>query len=252
MAAVPIIFGYIVLIWQSGWLGLAAAAVHIAVLLAAAWRPKGREASRTAPVPATTDCRTEPGGAQATGADAHDHGGSRRDHFTRHAVTPGWIYVARNDLHAADLLKVGYTTVGPKARLRALNEQGASVTAAVGEFTLVHWRQVPQSYTAEQQAFGRLAPYRARQHREFFQAPFAVIMQAVDDVADAMSERAQGADPYPPPIDSCPCCGSKRPAGTDGLERGEPTICVACGHAWVGAALWAAMGPSKAARADRR
>lgn len=40
IGALAIAGGYGLLIWQAGPWGLAAAAVHIAVMVAAAWRPK--------------------------------------------------------------------------------------------------------------------------------------------------------------------------------------------------------------------
>lgn len=177
-------------------------------------------------------------------AQKQKHSGRRRsnasaagirsaDHFARHATTPGALYVFRNDLHAPDLYKVGYTTVGTSVRLRFMNDQVRGVTGAVGEFRVVYERAVPESYNAEQQVFERLAMFRARSNREFFQAPLGVITSAIDAVADEASGTSARRVLPPRIFDvSCPDCGRAQRVTVDPALQQVELSCPPCGHQW--------------------
>lgn len=155
------------------------------------------------------------------------------EHFRRHAFTPGWLYVARNELHAADLFKLGYTTISPQARIRTLNAEGQGVTTAIGRFQLVHSRAVPMSYTAEQEVFARLAQYRVTGAREFFRGSQALIIEAVDGVAD----EAAGLNSAQTPgkrvtVATCPDCGRVQQYEAAPFVSEVSLYCPPCGNAW--------------------
>lgn len=154
-------------------------------------------------------------------------------HFQRHAFTPGWLYVARNELHAHDLFKVGYTTVSPLTRIRTLNLQSKGVTTAIGRFHLLHSRSVPMSYSAEQQVFKRLAEYRVSKEREFFRAPQSMIVEAVNYVANeaALCAAHLSGDQYR--AATCPDCGRSQCYDFDLLPESEINLhCPQCGNDW--------------------
>lgn len=155
------------------------------------------------------------------------------DHFRRHAHTPGWLYVARNELHAADLFKLGYTTINPQARIRTLNAEAQGVTTAIGRFQLVHSRAVPMSYTAEQEVFARLAQFRVSSGREFFQGPQALIVAAVDAVADqAAGLNAAQVPEQQMSIATCPGCGRVQRHEATPFASAFSLYCSPCGTAW--------------------
>lgn len=157
--------------------------------------------------------------------------GARGAHFERHARTPGWLYVARNEMHAPDLYKVGYTVTGPESRMRWLNRETAGVTAAVGQFRCVHKRKVPRSREAEREVFRRLAQYRVQTHREFFRAPLRVVNEVVDAVADELAVRVAEA---PASIHAtCPGCGRSQLVDAAMIDGQTYLYCPPCGTAWV-------------------
>ena len=135
----------------------------------------------------------------------------REAHFTRHANTPGWLYAARQEFRPDDFFKVGYTTRNPRERVRQLNDQAKAVTAAVGRFSVVYSRQVARSQSAEARVFEKLAAYRVSTHREFFQAPLELIVQAIEAAASMEIEHQdvekQAVQPPSPMWSSCPACG---------------------------------------------
>lgn len=158
---------------------------------------------------------------------------SRDLHFQRHALTPGWLYVARNGFHAPDLFKVGYTTVSPMARMRTLNALTRGVTSAIGRFQLVHSRSVPKSYTAEQQVFARLAKYRVSGGREFFRASQALIVDAVDSVADAaVAACTESVTSKRIGVATCPDCGRTQRYEAAPFAIEIDLCCPPCGNVW--------------------
>lgn len=251
-AAVLIFLGAIGLVQAAGLVGLAAL-IGLALLCLVATALLGLLRKRDSDDSAAggdlqgTTHRTE---AQASGSTAGSAARSA-NHFTRHATTPGWIYVARNDLHAPDLYKVGYTTVSPRARMATLNQQGEGVTVAVGEFRLLHARRVPKSYTAEQQVFDRLAVHRARRYREFFQAPLSTVLAAVNAVADEMAQAGELPAstclpiPMPGPVfgavrvtDTCQKCGATQPHAASESDGWSRLTCGDCGFRWFIGVRW--------------
>lgn len=155
------------------------------------------------------------------------------DHFRRHAFTPGWLYVARNELHAVDLFKLGYTTINPQARIRSLNSEAQGMTTAIGRFQLVHSRAVPLSYTSEQEVFARLARFRVSSGREFFQGPQALIVAAVDAVADEAAGLSTAQIPKQQvSIATCPGCGRVQRYEAMPFASAFSLYCSPCGTAW--------------------
>lgn len=155
------------------------------------------------------------------------------EHFRRHAFTPGWLYVARNELHAADLFKLGYTTISPQARIRTLNAEAQGVTTAIGKFQLVHSRAVPMSYTAEQEVFARLAKFRVSSDREFFRGSEALIVAALDAVADEAAGLSAAQMPEQKvSIATCPSCGRVQRYQAMRFASAFSLYCSPCGAAW--------------------
>ncbi|WP_128000194.1 GIY-YIG nuclease family protein [Piscinibacter defluvii] len=166
--------------------------------------------------------------------DGSKDGPHAEGHFARHATTPGWLYVFRNDLHAPNLYKIGYTTVGTAVRLRFMNEQLRGVSGAVGKFRVIYERRVPESFNAEQRVFARLAPFRARSNREFFQAPLEAIRSAIDAVAD---EATRMSVPRAQPSRSidvrCPECGRTHHVDIGSAAHEIELCCPPCGCQWL-------------------
>lgn len=253
-AAVLVLLGAIGLVQGFGLAGLGALlALGVACVAATALlRPRQSDRREDNADPAAGLACGEIAGVAGTEANQAGAEAPAGSHFTRHATSPGWIYVARNDLHAPDLYKVGYTTVSPRARVASLNRQGEGVTVAVGEFRLLHARQVPRSYTAEQLVFDLLSDHRARQHREFFQAPIQTVLAAVDAVADKMAqeaskpgtaERVSGAAPGPVlgdahVSDTCPACRSSLPHPASNEDGQALLTCADCGARWFIGVHW--------------
>lgn len=158
---------------------------------------------------------------------------TRDAHFTRHAHTPGWLYVASQDFRPADFFKVGYTTQTPAQRVNGLNEQSKGVSAAVGRFRLVHSRRVARSQAAEARVFELLAAYRVSAHREFFQAPLSVIVHAIEDVA-AGFDGGGLAPTYPARTlwTACPDCGRAVSVGLAPHVTEADLFCGPCGTTW--------------------
>lgn len=166
--------------------------------------------------------------------DGSKDGPHAEGHFARHATTPGWLYVFRNDLHAPNLYKIGYTTAGPAVRLRFMNEQLRGVSGAVGEFRVIYERRVPESFNAEQRVFARLAPFRARSNREFFQAPLEAIRSAIDAVADEATRMSVLRAQPSRSIDvRCPECGRTHHVDIGSAAHEIELCCPPCGCQWV-------------------
>lgn len=164
--------------------------------------------------------RSSPPRAAATRSNAH---------FTRHAKTPGWLYAMRNDCHAEDLYKVGYTTRTPEDRARDLNRGARRITQVIGWWTVVHKARVPRSYEAEQHVFALLAQYRKSDGKEFVCAPLSVVADAIDATASAMA--ANAAAPMTVHV-TCPGCSRVQSLQASPFDTSIDCYCPACGDAW--------------------
>lgn len=91
----------------------------------------------------------------------------------------GYIYVARNDAHRANIYKVGLTTRHhPQWRINELNKE-ARCTGHLGYLELVDSYRVTDCGRTEQRAHELLSGFRCTPCREFFEADLSVIQQAI-------------------------------------------------------------------------
>lgn len=91
----------------------------------------------------------------------------------------GYIYIARNDAHRANIYKVGLTTRNhPQRRIDELNKE-ARCTANLGYLALVRSYRVKDCGRTEQRAHELLSSFRCDRFHEFFEADLSVIERAI-------------------------------------------------------------------------
>jgi hypothetical protein len=88
---------------------------------------------------------------------------------------PGAIYVMRSAIHPANVFKVGFTRRSPAERAAELT----SSTSSPDGFHVMQTWSVENCSAAETRIHQVLAPYRINSHREFFQAPYEHIFEAI-------------------------------------------------------------------------
>lgn len=117
-----------------------------------------------------------------TAAEADDAGFDirfSRKFVEKHYGKAGYIYVARNDAHRANIYKVGLTTRNhPQWRINELNKE-ARCTGHLGYLALVDSYRVTDCGRTEQRAHELLSGFRCTPCREFFEADLSVIQQAI-------------------------------------------------------------------------
>mgnify|MGYP000226898079 CR=1 FL=1 len=87
-----------------------------------------------------------------------------------------YVYVMRCPAHGRDIYKVGYTDRDPEQRARELSGK----TAAPTPFLVVQAWAVTEGRQAEQAAHQALEAYRLDSNREFFQAGYSGLRQALE------------------------------------------------------------------------
>ncbi len=97
--------------------------------------------------------------------------------------TKEYIYVMRMAAHAKDVFKIGRTSRDPEARADDLSAE----TGSPDKYLVVQEWIVSNSVAAEQRIHEVLADHRMNPHREFFQAPYSRIRQAIEDVLFEMA-----------------------------------------------------------------
>lgn len=124
----------------------------------------------------------------------------------------GWIYAARNESFRDPVFKVGQTSRPPTLRIAELSAS----TAVYRDFDLAYFVHVSDRDIAEGQAHLVLQKFRVNPSKEFFQAPLAVVVQALDRAARlcpvplGRSARAGFlAQPLGTRMTFCGKCGSK-------------------------------------------
>ena len=132
-------------------------------------------------------------GRKPKGADAA--------HFNRHQGLPGWVYVARNEMHQTDVFKVGYTTANPEVRVKGLNTEQRNRTSQIGFFDLVFKRPVINAYGAEQRLFTIIDSYRVSKGKEFFRMPLDELAAAVVAAVHETNEKTVA-------FQHCPACSA--------------------------------------------
>ena len=117
-----------------------------------------------------------------TAAEADDVGFDirfSRKFVEKHYGKAGYIYIARNDAHRANIYKVGLTTRNhPQWRINELNKE-ARCTGHLGYLALVDSYRVKDCGRTEQRAHELLSHFRCDPCREFFEADLSVIQQAI-------------------------------------------------------------------------
>ncbi len=88
---------------------------------------------------------------------------------------PGAIYVMRSAIHPANVFKVGFTRRSPTERAAELT----SNTGSPDGFHVMQTWTVENCSAVEAQIHRVLAPYRINSRREFFQAPYERIFEAI-------------------------------------------------------------------------
>ena len=97
-------------------------------------------------------------------------------HFERGFGKPGWVYIARNDLHREDIYKVGYTEFPPEDRVLKLNTEQRNRTSQIGFFHLAYAVAVLDSQGCEQSLFKRIGKLKESPKKEFVNAPLELII----------------------------------------------------------------------------
>jgi hypothetical protein len=97
-------------------------------------------------------------------------------HFERGFNKPGWVYIARNDLHREDIYKVGYTEKTPEERVVTLNTAQKRHTGQIGFFQLIYAVCVLDSQGCEQQLFKRVSRLMESSKKEFVNAPLELLI----------------------------------------------------------------------------
>ncbi|GAB3768300.1 hypothetical protein GCM10028796_31520 [Ramlibacter monticola] len=108
--------------------------------------------------------------------------GMSAGHYTRHSGVPGYLYLARNDLHRDGIYKLGYTVRTPSERVGRLNAETA-LMKGLGTFSLVEATPVRASYDAEQLLFNALSRRRVSSRREFFLGDRDLLRQVLREAA---------------------------------------------------------------------
>lgn len=93
--------------------------------------------------------------------------------------TPGFIYVLRNDLHAAHVYKVGRSERHPGARADELSRE----TSTPGYFELVDFRPTDDAALAEWLMFIRIAEFRIGPTKEFVFCDISIVIEALEEAA---------------------------------------------------------------------
>lgn len=97
-------------------------------------------------------------------------------HFERGLGKPGWVYIARNDLHREDIYKVGYTEQTPESRVLKLNTEQRLRTSQIGFFHMAYAVAVLDSQGCEQALFKKIGKLRESPRKEFVNAPLELII----------------------------------------------------------------------------
>jgi hypothetical protein len=139
-------------------------------------------------------------------------------HFERGFGKPGWVYVARNDLHREDIYKIGYTEQTPEERVRKLNTEQKNRTSQIGFYQLVYAVAVLDSQGCEQALFKRIGRLLESSKKEFANAPLELIIgellaiQKKDNASAVSRHECVGCGmvvsfcPLPQAKHSCPAC----------------------------------------------
>src|SRR2546426_1182794 len=94
----------------------------------------------------------------------------------------GWVYIMRNRAFRDPLLKIGESSRPPM--FRAL-ELGAA-TAVPQDFEIIYFVHAADRLRAEQYVHAALASHRASPGKEFFSAPLALAIEALDQAAESL------------------------------------------------------------------
>lgn len=97
-------------------------------------------------------------------------------HFERGYNKPGWVYIARNDLHREDIYKVGYTEKTPEGRVSDLNTEQRNRTSQIGFFQLIYATAVLDSQGCEQALFRKIGKLKESPKKEFVNAPLELVI----------------------------------------------------------------------------
>lgn len=108
-----------------------------------------------------------------------------RENAPRSGANPGYIYVVRSAAHAKDIFKVGLTRRTTEERSKELSR----TTGSPDHFLVVQEWATGDCVLAEQQIHAELDQYRINPNREFFQAPYKVIVAAIDKVLSTLEAR---------------------------------------------------------------
>lgn len=142
------------------------------------------------------------------------------EHFERGYGKPGWVYVARNNMHRDDIFKVGYTEKTPEDRIKTLNTEQRNRTSQIGFFSLHYACAVLDSQGCEQELFGKLGRVREHEKKEFVNAPLEVIVGELLRIQKKDNEKVRSTAmclhchqvmsfcPLPQAIQACPNCGA--------------------------------------------
>jgi hypothetical protein len=103
------------------------------------------------------------------------------------AMTPGFLYILRNEQYPVFVVKIGRTT--RKSEERAKEISGA--TGVVGEFQVLFEERVADIALAEKLVHDRLAGYRVQENREFFRVPYKEAIRTVADVCAQVNREAE-------------------------------------------------------------
>jgi len=91
----------------------------------------------------------------------------------------GWLYIMRSRAFREPLLKIGKSRRPPPLRAEELG----AATAVPEGFQVVYFVHVSDHHEAEARVHSWLAPYRKTQGKEFFSAPVAHAIEALDRAA---------------------------------------------------------------------
>ena len=91
----------------------------------------------------------------------------------------GWLYVVRNAALKETVFKVGETSRFPTQRVKELSSE----TGVFGSFDLIYYIHVGERKRAEAYAHEILSDSRVSRSKEFFGAPLAQVLQALDETA---------------------------------------------------------------------
>lgn len=150
------------------------------------------------------------------------------EHFARGFGKPGWVYVARNDMHREDIYKIGYTTDTPESRVQKLNTEQRNRTSQIGFFSLMYACAVLDAQGCEQKLFERIGRLRESERKEFVNAPLELIVgellhiQKGDHQKTVATAACQSCGvvmrfcPLPQVVHFCPSCGTRFQCGSDG------------------------------------